>query len=266
MVRDLSSDWQKTTKPMQGILDSSDRMNIGFEMAKSGDMLASSQLILISFNKLLDPGSVVRESEYARSATGQSALETLKGYADKLAQGGAGVTLSELESYKRFGEEVVKKALASTVGPERARISRLVEYAGVDPELIFTGRFAPEAPQAQPQAQPQAAPALAQAAPPQAQAQATATPGFSALAKALAGPGPERAPARAPAPAAAGPGPAPAYSLPTQRVQDYATLKPDALQRQAARMAEKLAVNPEAYPQAEIDALKVAFDRAFSGS
>ena len=255
MVRDLSSDWQKTVRPMQGLLDSSDRMNIGFEMAKAGDMLAGRQSILISFNKLLDPGSVVRESEYARSATGQSALETLKGYADKLAQGGAGVTLKELESYKRFGEEVVKKALESTVGPERKRISRLVEYAGVDPELIFTGRFAPEAPQAR----PQAAPALAQAAPPQ--TQAASSPGFSALAKALAGPQRAQAapPPRAPAPATAGMGPAPAYSLERQRVQDYSTLKPAALQKQVAQMA----ANRADYSPEELRAAAMAWQRAF---
>ena len=67
MVRDLSSDWQKTTRPMQGLLDSSDRMEIGLKMAQSGDMLAGSQAILISFNKLLDPTSVVRERIPMRS-------------------------------------------------------------------------------------------------------------------------------------------------------------------------------------------------------
>ena len=46
---------------------------------------------------------------------------------------------------------------------------------------------------------------------------------------------------------------------------DYATLKPDALKRQADQMAEELAVNPDAYSQEEIDAAKVAFDRAFPG-
>ena len=153
MVRQLSADWQKTVRPMQGLLDQSARMNIGLRMARGGDMLAGSQAILISFNKLLDPTSVVRESEYARSATGQSALETMRGFVDKLSKGGAGVTISELESYKRFGEQVVQKALESRVGPERRRIERLVEYAGVDPELIFTGRFAPgAAPQGAPQA------------------------------------------------------------------------------------------------------------------
>ena len=128
-------------------------------------MLAGSQAILISFNKFLDPTSVVRESEYACSATGQSALETLRGFVDKLSRGGAGVTLSELESYKRFGEQVVQQSLESTVGPERNRISRLVEFAGVDPELIFTGRFASNAsPQEAPRA-PQGGVATAPSAP-----------------------------------------------------------------------------------------------------
>ena len=261
MVRQLSDDWRETTKPMQGLLDQADRMSIGLRMAQGGQMLAGSQAILISFNKLLDPTSVVRESEYARSATGQSALETMRGYVDKLKAGGAGVTLRELQSYKEFGEQVVQKALESSVGPERRRIERLVEFAGVDPELIFTGRFAsggePQAAQGLPQA---AAPALAQAAPPQ--AQAASSPGFAELAKALTGP---RTPARAPAHAAAGMAPAPASSLPAQRVMDYATLKPDALKRQADQMAEELAVNPDAYSQEEIDAAKVAFDRAFPG-
>ena len=90
-----------------------------------------------------------------------------------------------------------------------------------------------------------------QAAPP---AQAPATPGVEALAKALGGPAQAQAPARA----SMG---FPASSLERQRVQDYASLKPDALRKQVARMAEKLAADPNAYPQAEIDAAKLAFDR-----
>ena len=193
MVRDLSSDWMRTTGPMQGLLDQSERMNIGFKMAQDGDMLAGSQAILISFNKLLDPTSVVRESEYARSATGQSALETLRGFVDKLSQGGAGVTLAELETYRRFGQMVVEKALESTVGPERERIGRLIEYAGVDPSLIFTGRFAPQgsqdggvSAQSSLAAPPvQLAPDTAQASPPPGQAmmtgQGAADPGRIAM-------------------------------------------------------------------------------------
>ena len=234
MVRQLSDDWRKTIVPVQELLDQSHRMDIGFSMAKAGDMLAGSQAILISFNKLLDPTSVVRESEYARSATGQSALETMKGFVDRLSKGGAGVTLAELESYKRFGQQVVQKALESTVEPERARISRLVKFVGVDPELIFTGRFASDAsPQGAPQA-PQGGVAtapMAQAAPAQS----------SLLSEAQAAP-------------VAG-----QVAADPERVKGYAQLLPPALKRQAATMK----ANPAKYTDAERRAMALAWRSKF---
>ena len=270
MVRDLSADWRKTTLPMQGLLDQSDRMSIGLDMARNGDMLAGSQAILISFNKLLDPTSVVRESEYGRSATGQSAIETLKGFADKLSKGGAGVTISELESYQRFGEQVVRRAMESTVGPERRRLERLVKFSGVDPQLVFTGRFKPQGDQEQglPQA---AAPALTQAAPGLVQAQEAPSPQstpatVSRLAEALTG---SRAPAQAPTfdteqrikDYATLPADAPTFDT-EQRIKDYATLPADALAR-LVKMAAELAENPAAYTQQEVNAASAAYNAAF---
>ena len=242
MTRQLSDDWMKTARPMQGLLASSDRMDIGYEMAKAGDMLAGSQAILISFNKLLDPTSVVRESEYARSATGQSALETLKGMAEKLAKGGAGVTLAELDSYRRFGEEVVKNSLESTVGPERKRISRLADRFGVDPELIFSGRFAPQAaPQAAEIASTHAMMAAPQAAAPTGQA----------------GPVPQ-----GPIPSGRGAGPKASVEFDQPiggRVGIYAQLPADALKRQAATMQ----ANPADYDDDERRAMSAAWFNKF---
>ena len=145
----------------------------------------------------------------------------------------------------------------------KRRARSAAEIAGQPYEAVKSRRGEPQAapqPQGLPQALPQAAP--------QPPAQAPQAQSFEALAKALAGPQRSQAapPPRAPAPAAASiMGSARASSLPQQRIQDYATLPPDALKRQAAKMAEKLAANPEAYPQAEIDALKIAYDRAFPG-
>ena len=242
MVRQLSDDWRETTKPMQGLLDSSQRMTIGLEQVKAGDMLSGSQAVLITFNKMLDPTSVVRESEYARSATGQSAIETIKGFAEKLAKGGAGVTISELESYKRFADEVVAKTLQSTVGPERKRIERLVEFAGVDPELIFTGRFASDAsPQGAPQ-EPQGGVATAPSA---SMAQAPS----SLFSQAQA------------APVATGQ-PAPKGPAPNQaRIDMYAQLPPGALERQV----QTIAANPNNYSDEEKRAAATAWQRAFGG-
>ena len=92
----------------------------------------------------------------------------------------------------------------------------------------------------------------------QPQPRAADSPGVAALAKALTGPG-----TPAPAYTAAGVGSVPASSNPGQRVKDYATLPPDALERQVQTMAERLAVNPKAYSQEEIDAAKRAYDVAF---
>ena len=103
---------------------------------------------------------------------------------------------------------------------------------------------APQAPQAPPQPQQQQGPS-----------QANLAPMVRALAGALGG-----------AQAAQPPqGPSPADSLERQRVQDYSALKPAVLKRQVDQMAAKLAVNPQAYSQEEIDAAKIAYDRAFPG-
>ena len=244
MARQLSSDWMITAKPMQALLESRDRMDIGLAQAEAGDLLSGSQAILITFNKMLDPTSVVRESEYARSASGQSALETLKGYKDKILKGGAGVTLSELRSYKRFADEVVAKALESTIGPERLRISRLAERFGVDPDLIFSGRFAPQdaEPQGAPQIAPQGGVATALPAPmPQAPS--------SLLSQAQA------APVATGQPASKGPAPDQA------RIKMYAELPPAALERQA----QAIAANPDDYSTAEKAAAATAWQRVFGG-
>jgi murein DD-endopeptidase MepM/ murein hydrolase activator NlpD len=48
--------------------------------------------MVILFNKMLDPGSVVREGEFARTAEGQALLDQLTESVKKLEEGGAGVT------------------------------------------------------------------------------------------------------------------------------------------------------------------------------
>jgi hypothetical protein len=53
---------------------------------------AADQALVISFNKMLDPGSVVREGEFARSTEGQSLINQWQGKVEKLKQGGVGLT------------------------------------------------------------------------------------------------------------------------------------------------------------------------------
>lgn len=77
--------------------------------AKAGTSLnAATQGVLIAFNKLLDPTSVVRETEYARTPEGQSLLNQLDGKLTQLKQGGAGLTAQSLKEFVDMGNEFLK--------------------------------------------------------------------------------------------------------------------------------------------------------------
>lgn len=60
--------------------------------ATGKNKVAVDQTLITVLNKMLDPSSVVRESEYARTPENLSILNRLKGKIDKLTQGGAGLT------------------------------------------------------------------------------------------------------------------------------------------------------------------------------
>ncbi len=68
-------------------------------MSKGQSINAASQGVLVTFQKMLDPTSVVRESEYARSGQGLSLLGRLEGMYTKLVQGGAGISAKDLKEF-----------------------------------------------------------------------------------------------------------------------------------------------------------------------
>lgn len=64
--------------------------------------VAVDQSIITTFNKMLDPSSVVRESEYARTPQDMALLNRIKGKWDKLSTGGAGITDDERQAMSRM--------------------------------------------------------------------------------------------------------------------------------------------------------------------
>jgi len=76
------------------------------EAMKEGKSInAASQGVLVTFQKLLDPTSVVRESEYSRSPEGLSLLGKIEGKYTQLKQGGAGLTANDLTEFINLGRE-----------------------------------------------------------------------------------------------------------------------------------------------------------------
>jgi hypothetical protein len=67
-----------------------------------GSPSAADQALIISFNKMLDPTSVVREGEFARSTQGQSYLQQLQAKVDQAMRGGAGTISRNKTSFSRY--------------------------------------------------------------------------------------------------------------------------------------------------------------------
>ena len=76
-----------------------DNVTNTYNAYKSGRLRANAadQAMITTLNKILDPTSVVRESEFARTSAGQSLLARLEGYSQKIAKGGGGLTDAERE-------------------------------------------------------------------------------------------------------------------------------------------------------------------------
>lgn len=87
-------------------------MDAAFELFKQDpeSFVAIDQALITSFNKLLDPGSVVRESEFARTAKSLGFSSRLIGSIDKLSKGGAGLTGQDREALVTMAKELENRA------------------------------------------------------------------------------------------------------------------------------------------------------------
>lgn len=86
-----------TARTQIGVLDQS--YGIAMKNLESGQPIAAaSQGLIIAFNKMLDPTSVVRESEYARTPEGAALINRLEGQVIRFTQGGVGLNKAELDN------------------------------------------------------------------------------------------------------------------------------------------------------------------------
>lgn len=105
------------------------------ESKQSGNLIAADQALITLFNKMTDPQSVVRESEYARTPSDQSMLNKIAGKASKVMTGGAGLMPDEREALVRMAGRfygIYSKNYEDTIG----NYSRLATESGINPELV----------------------------------------------------------------------------------------------------------------------------------
>lgn len=136
---DLRKEYQGLLKNYDVISRQYDAINKGYEQAikagKTGSKTAADQTLVVAFNKLLDPTSVVRESEYARTGEGQSALSTVKGFVERVAQGGTGLTDENRREVVVMARKLLEGAQQDYLR-KREQYSGLASQYGLSPERV----------------------------------------------------------------------------------------------------------------------------------
>jgi len=91
--------------------------------------------IITAFNKILDPVSVVRESEYDRTAQGQSLIARLQGKVQNISEGGAGVTEETLKEAASIGKMYLEGARKS-IELQNKRAQDMAAQFGLNPDFV----------------------------------------------------------------------------------------------------------------------------------
>jgi hypothetical protein len=134
-TRALRNDFVRETQAAREVQRQFMQMQSAIAAAQKGDMAAGSQGVLVTFQKILDPTSVVRESEYARSGAGQALLARMQGAVDQLVKGGAGVPVPELKKFVSLAEQFAKNQ-ADAAAETKAQIDAIAEEYGINPANI----------------------------------------------------------------------------------------------------------------------------------
>jgi len=147
IIQRLTKQWGDANKHLKELGRQVALMDVGLAAVESGERAAGDQIILVTFQKILDPPSVVRESEYMRSAAGQSLMDRVRGAYEQLTEGGAKMTVEQLKTFANFAREAAEmQTKAANLDGIRARIARTAYHYNIPEELIFDDDDTPVTP------------------------------------------------------------------------------------------------------------------------
>lgn len=154
IIQRLSNQWIAANKPMKELDRQVELMDAGMRAVERGDRAQGDQTILVTFQKILDPPSVVRESEYMRSAAGQSLMNRVQGAMQQLQTGGAKMKPEELKKFAALARDAAAaQRKAANMDGMRKRLGLTADRYNIPHELIFDaepGSAPPPAPGAAP--------------------------------------------------------------------------------------------------------------------
>lgn len=114
------------------------------EALKTGDsrnLVAIDQGLITMYNKLTDPTSVVRESEYGRTPQNLPMVNRIYGAIQKVTQGGAGLTNEDREALV-LGAKIIANHRGAAFQERRDSYTNQALDAGIDPFRV-TGTIPP---------------------------------------------------------------------------------------------------------------------------
>lgn len=135
----LNSAFMKNTKGEQTILENWGRIQSGMNSLNDPNIqnrTAATKNVIDSFERMLNPGSIVRQTAFAQDVGHQSALDTLYGKFQALTQGGHGMTDDSLRSFMQQVEPIAKAARRK-IDHEKTRVSALADTWNIPKEHIF---------------------------------------------------------------------------------------------------------------------------------
>ena len=137
-TQSVAKDTQSRTQNAREMQRQAELINSSYQnIIDGGDRSLNTQAIVTSFNKILDPTSVVRESEFDRTAAGQSLISQLQGKVDNITKGGAGVTIETLKSAADIANKYLEGARKS-IDDQNRRAKDMADSFGLNPDFVTT--------------------------------------------------------------------------------------------------------------------------------
>jgi hypothetical protein len=97
----------------------------------------ATQVIINGLNKMLDPNSVVREGEYARSEQGVAFLNKAQGWVNRLTRGGPALTDGELREFVSQAERLLgQRELTAGLDRKRDAYLKRAERFNIPADLL----------------------------------------------------------------------------------------------------------------------------------
>ena len=123
------------------IIERSERgMQAALKQSKTAkSRIASDQALGVLFQKMLDPTSVVRESEFARTPQGAALINQIKAIAPKLIKGGLKITDDDRQALVDMAQKLLNEAKI-TANQAFSEFSTRAKQIGLNEKIVFGGR------------------------------------------------------------------------------------------------------------------------------